>query len=155
MTPTPTTNLRLLDCALQAGGTREIRGDKHNPVVLGWFADAGAAWVDDDETAWCSAFACGMAELAGLHNPRTIRARNWLNIGPAHAKVIDKIEDLLPGDIVVMTRGSNKAQAHVTILLFAHGSWMHGIGGNQGNMVQPKKYEVSRFLGGRRLYEAT
>lgn len=153
MPPSPTTNLRLLDCALQAGGTREIRGDRDNPQVVQWFADAGASWVDD-ETAWCSAFTCGMAKQAGLYNPRTIRARSWLLIGTHHAKSIDTPEDLLPGDIVVVSRGSNRAQAHVSIFLHHHGSWMWLLGGNQGNMVQPKKYEVSRFQGGRRLYEA-
>lgn len=153
MIPSPLTNLRLLDCALQAGGTKEIRGDRHNPDVIQWFADAGASWVDDDETAWCSAFACGMAKQAGLYNPRTIRARNWLDIGSDHAKLIDTPENLLPGDIVVVTRGSNKAQMHVSIFLHHAGANFWLIGGNQSNMVRPSSYASSRFKGGRRLYE--
>ena len=149
---TPQSNLDLLNAALREGGTREFRGARHNPVVLEWFGDAGASWIDDDETAWCSAFVCAMAEDVGLYNPKTVRARKWLQVSAQYADHIMVPEDLIPGDVVVLWRGSKDGrQGHVGLYLHDDGEHIWLLGGNQGNMVQPKRYPKYQFLGGRRL----
>lgn len=151
----PETNSRLLIASLMEGGTKEIRGDQHNPKIVAWFKLAGAAWIQNDEEAWCSAFACGMAHEAGLHHPKSVRARNWLSLerlSVRQAKVIDDLGDLMIGDIVVFKSGRGH---HVGVLLHHMGNELSVFGGNQRNAVRPGDYPISQFLGGRRLYALT
>ena len=148
----PETNSKLLIASLMEGGTREIRGDEHNPKIIAWFKLAGAPWIKDDEEAWCSAFMCGMAYEAGLYFPKTVRARKWLSLDALtvrQAKVIENPEHLMIGDIVVFERGRG---GHVGMLLHHMGKNLSVFGGNQQNAVRPGVYSTSKFMGGRRLY---
>jgi len=142
--------LAFLDQMLRKGGTREIHGKQHNQEILTWFAIAGASWIGNDEEAWCSACACACAHFAGLHHPKSVRARKWLDL-PASAATPIALKDLLPGDIIVFKRGTSKTAGHVAALLYRDGNMLYVVGGNQGDMVQPRKYSVSDFLGGMRL----
>ena len=146
-------NARILETALSFLGTHEVAGTEHNPLILGWFAAAGSSWVHDDETAWCAAFACGVAVEAGAYNPRTIRAHEWLNIAPEHAEHIDHIDRVTPGDVVVLSRGPNLF--HVTFAYVQRRTYLRCIGGNQGNAVRFSNYERDKFIGARRLKRAT
>jgi uncharacterized protein (TIGR02594 family) len=138
----------LLTTALRYGGTREIKGDKDNPLIVEWFAIAGARWIKDDEHAWCSAFACAIAAEAGYHHPRTVRARKWMNLTIEQATPV-RPEDLLPGDAVVYRR---RSAGHVGFYLCRNRRndiWT--IGGNQGDEVKPKVYELEDLIGAFRL----
>lgn len=154
----PELNQRILGLALQHIGVREEPGArKNNPEILAMFTAAGAEWVSKDEVAWCSAFACYIAELAGAANPRTIRARRWLEL--AHADRIESIDDLVPGDLVVLWRGSpSSTQGHIAVFLGrqrgARTDLLWLIGGNQRDTVCPAAYPANQFLAGLRLHAA-
>lgn len=151
----PALNQRILELALQHIGVREDPGpNANNPEILKMFEAAGASWVSKDEVAWCSAFCCYIAELAGAVNPKTIRARRWLDL--AFAERIGSIDDLIPGDIVVLWRGSpGSTLGHVAVYLGRQRGlrtdllWL--VGGNQSNAVCPAAYPANQFLAGLRL----
>ena len=70
-------------------GLTEIKGFKHNPIILDYIDKAFKAtgqktWIKDDETAWCGSFLGGVfaeAELA-KHIPKEFfRALSWAQVG--------------------------------------------------------------------------
>ena len=149
----PAPNQRILAAACSLGGIREVVGDGNSIEVMEMFASAGARWVKGDSTAWCSAAACHIAHLARVHNPRTIRARNWLVITPQFCEIIPDSKELLPGDFVVLRRGNNRRRGHIGVYLYRDGSRLVLLGGNQSDMVCARGYSESRFLGGIRMAE--
>lgn len=44
---------KAFEIALSLYGEKEIKGNKHNPVIVNWFKELGHGWVNDDETAYC------------------------------------------------------------------------------------------------------
>lgn len=102
LTSTPT----LLEVWQSRLGIEEIRGKKHNPIILQWWVDAGHPEIVDDETAWCSGAMCSAAKEAGLPFPPpnvNPMARSWLTMGVK----VDPM-DVQPGDVVVWPRGAPK-----------------------------------------------
>lgn len=137
-----------MQVALSHVGTREIPGADSNPKIVAWFEAAGAPWIRNDAAAWCSAFACGVTKEAGVFNPRTVRAREWLDL-PPHGGTRIEFDDLLPGDVCVVSRGNNLF--HVSFFEGRSRSTLRLVGGNQGNVVRIADYANSRFVGARRL----
>lgn len=129
-------------------GVREIQGAAHHPLILEWFAAAGAPWIRNDEAAWCSAFACGVAKKAEVFNPRTVRAKDWLQL-PERGGVPVGLDELQPGDVCVVTRGNNLF--HVAFFADRVRSTLQLLGGNQSNGVRISDCLISRFIGARRL----
>lgn len=146
-------NAQILKTAKRYLGVHEIRGEVDNPLIVKWFEDAGAPWIKDDESAWCSAFACGVAREAGAYNPRTVRAQAWMKIPAAHGLQLRSMKDLVPGDFIVVTRG--EGLFHVTICHSKNEKWLMGLGGNQVNSVNVSPYDKHRFVGGVRLFAAS
>lgn len=127
-------------------GTKEIPGPKHNPEVVGWFAQVGHSWVTDDETAWCAAFMGAMLQLGGLPSTRKLNARSYMDWG----KPVP-VDEAQEGDVVVFTRGDpNGWQGHVGFYVRDEGKHIIVLGGNQSNMVNEARYPASRLLGVRR-----
>ena len=90
-------------------GVQEVPGPKHNPIIVGWAADAGHPEIVDDETSWCSLSMCSAAKEAGLPFPPVNvnpMARSWLTWG---VKV--ETDNVQPGDVVIWSRG-NPAGPH-------------------------------------------
>lgn len=125
-------------------GEREIKGARHNPLILGWWEAIGAAFRDD-ETPWCGAFVGGVLREAGYPAQNGgAAARAWLKYGvpldrPAY------------GCIVIFWRGSrNGWSGHVG---FVVGQDRNGnlmvLGGNQSDAVNVKPFSRSRLLGYR------
>jgi uncharacterized protein (TIGR02594 family) len=145
-------NQKIIETALEYEGTRETPGTAATPVILEWFAAAGASWIRDDAEAWCSAFACGVALRAGAYNPRTVRAKKWLDIESQFAEVLEW-SDIIPGDVIVLSRGPNLF--HVTFAFEPpRATKLLCLGGNQSNMVRKTRYERKKFVGARRLAAA-
>lgn len=87
-------------------GIQEVPGPKHNPIIVGWAADAGHPEIVDDETSWCSLAACSAAKEAGLPFPPTNvnpMARSWLTWGVRVAP-----GEVQPGDVAIWSRGNPK-----------------------------------------------
>ena len=119
-------------------GERELKGRRHNPLILRWWTLIRAPF-SDDETPWCAGFVGGVLESVGIRSSRSAAARSYLNWGRA-----------LPaprlGCVVVFERGP--VNGHVG---FVAGADRAGnllvLGGNQGDAVSIKPFSRGRVLG--------
>lgn len=121
-------------------GVREIKGPKHNSVIVGWLR-ALKAWWADDETPWCGVFVAHCIAHCGYGLPKHwYRAKAWLDWGVA-------IADPVVGAVVIFERAGG---GHVA---FVAGRDSAGnlvcIGGNQGDMVKASPFSRSRVVGYR------
>lgn len=114
-------------------GIQEIRGARHNAVIVGWFHEIGHAEVHDDETSWCAVAIGSCLKRSGLPTtPVTVNmlARSYLTYGVAC--------EPKPGAIAVWPRGNSTWQGHVNIVdevRVANGrTEVRCIGGNQGGL---------------------
>jgi uncharacterized protein (TIGR02594 family) len=137
--------MNLIETALSEYGVMEIPGAEHNPDILRYFDEIGHEWVDDDETAWCSAFVNWVAKTCGYEYSGKLNARSWLDVG-------DVILNFELGDIAILWRVSPDSwQGHVGFPVRKDGDTLWLLGGNQNNMVCVRPYPYSRLLGYRRL----
>lgn len=137
--------MRALDYALAEQGVKEVAGARHNPTVVNYFHEAGFSNINDDETAWCAAFANAMEIRAGNKGTGSLAARSFLNYG-------EKVDpsDVQEGDIAIFPRG--KAwQGHVGYVVKRKGAFVDIISGNSNNEVNIKSYAVKQALGFRRM----
>jgi uncharacterized protein (TIGR02594 family) len=137
---------KLLEVALTQYGVKEIVGEQHNPVILGYLDDIGFEYINDDETPWCSTFINWCALKAGLKRTGKLNARSWLDIG----KLIPNDQGQL-GDVLIFKRGIYEWQGHVAIYIRETPSTIFVLGGNQGNRVSIREYQKADLLGIRRL----
>jgi len=126
-------------------GTTEGPGPGNNPVIMEMYASVGHDWVEHDAVAWCAAFVGHCLERAGIRSTRRLTARSYLDWG-----VPVEMADAQPGDIGVIPRGSSSWQGHVFFIERIEGAWVWGLGGNQDDAVNVKRYPVSKLLGVRR-----
>jgi len=126
-------------------GTVEGPGPENNPAIMEMYASVGHDWVEHDSVAWCAAFVGHCIEKAGLRSTRKLTARSYLDWGIPVA-----VHDAQPGDIGVIPRGSSSWQGHVFFIDRIEGAWVWGLGGNQSDAVNIKRYPVSKLLGVRR-----
>ena len=133
------------DIARSYIGTTEGPGPADNPVIMEMYASIGHDWVEHDSVAWCAAFVGHCLERAGIRSTRKLTARSYLDWG-----VPVETADAQQGDIGVIPRGSSNWQGHVFFIDRIEGQWVWGLGGNQDDTVNVKRYPVSKFLGVRR-----
>jgi uncharacterized protein (TIGR02594 family) len=129
-------------------GLKEIAGPQHEAEILKLATDAGVPWIHDDETAWCSTFACAMLERSGIISPRSASARSFLHWG---IDCMDLGDAQIPlGALVVFSRPPSAVQGHVG---FALGITADGdivtLGGNQSNSVSIAPIKGGRLIGAR------
>jgi uncharacterized protein (TIGR02594 family) len=133
------------DIARSYIGTTEGPGPADNPVIMEMYASVGHDWVEHDSVAWCAAFVGHCLERAGIRSTRKLTARSYLDWG-----VPVEVADAQQGDIGVIPRGSSSWQGHVFFIDRIEGAWVWGLGGNQDDAVNVKRYPVSKLLGVRR-----
>ena len=126
-------------------GTTEGPGPANNPTVMEMYASVGHDWVEHDSVAWCAAFVGHCLEKAYIRSTRKLTARSYLDWG-----VPVEIADAQPGDIGVIPRGASSWQGHVFFIDHIEGAWVWGLGGNQSDAVNVKRYPISKLLGVRR-----
>lgn len=126
-------------------GTTEGPGLEDNPTIMAMYASVGHEWVEHDSVAWCAAFVGHCLERAGIRSTRRLTARSYLDWG-----VPVEIADAQTGDIAVIPRGASSWQGHVFFIDRIEGPWVWGLGGNQNDAVNLKRYPVSKLLGVRR-----
>lgn len=125
-------------------GLREIKGSRHEPLIVKWWEAIGAPFRDD-ETPWCGAFVGGVLREADLPIVSGgAGARSWL-------KLPVKLDRPAVGSVVVFWRGSRDGTlGHVG---FVVGQDRFGnlmvLGGNQGDEVCIKPFSRDRVLGYR------
>jgi uncharacterized protein (TIGR02594 family) len=137
--------MKPFDIARSYIGTTEGPGPADNPVIMEMYASVGHDWVEHDSVAWCAAFVGHCLERAGIRSTRKLTARSYLDWG-----VPVEVVDAQQGDIGVIPRGSSSWQGHVFFIDRIEGAWVWGLGGNQDDAVNVKRYPVSRLLGVRR-----
>ena len=133
------------DIARSYNGTTEGPGPADNPVIMEMYASVGHDWVEHDSVAWCAAFVGHCLERAGIRSTRKLTARSYLDWG-----VPVEVTDAQQGDIGIIPRGSSSWQGHVFFIDRIEGPWVWGLGGNQDDAVNVKRYPVSKLLGVRR-----
>ena len=133
------------DIARSYIGTTEGAGPADNPVIMEMYASVGHDWVEHDSVAWCAAFVGHCFEQAGIKSTRKLTARSYLDWG-----IPIEVADAQQGDIGVIPRGSSRWQGHVFFIDRIEGAWVWGLGGNQDDAVNVKRFPVSKLLGVRR-----
>lgn len=133
------------DIARSYIGTTEGLGPADNPVIMEMYASVGHDWVEHDSVAWCAAFVGHCLEKAGIRSTRKLTARSYLDWG-----VPVEVAEAQQGDIGVIPRGSSRWQGHVFFIDRIEGQWVWGLGGNQDDAVNVKRYPVAKLLGIRR-----
>jgi uncharacterized protein (TIGR02594 family) len=133
------------DIARSYLGTTEGPGIEDNPAILEMYASIGQDWVEHDDVAWCAAFVGHCLERAGIKSTRRLTARSYLSWG-----IPVDVFDAQHGDIGIISRGSASWQGHVFFIDRIEGNWVFGLGGNQSDAVNIKRYPVAKLLGVRR-----
>jgi uncharacterized protein (TIGR02594 family) len=126
-------------------GLTEGPGPADNPIIMEMYASVGHDWVEHDSVAWCAAFVGHCLEKAGIRSTRKLTARSYLDWG-----VPIDVANAQKGDIGVIPRGSSSWQGHVFFIDRIEGAWVWGLGGNQDDAVNVRRYPVSKLLGVRR-----
>jgi len=125
-------------------GLKEIFGSKHNPEIVKMFHEIGYTWINDDETAWCSAALNYFCHKLGYERSGKLDARSWLNL-------TIKVTKPEMGDIVILWRDNpNSWQGHVGLYISDDKDKIYILGGNQDNMISIRSYYKSRVLGYRK-----
>lgn len=138
---------QLLRIATNELGIREIAGPEHNPRILQYAQEGNLAWINDDETPWCSVFMNWVAVKGNYERSGNALARSWLQVGLP-------VTQPEPGDIVIYWREKKTGtKGHVGIYLgFSQDATrIYTLGGNQSNAVSISAYPVTQLLGFRRL----
>jgi uncharacterized protein (TIGR02594 family) len=135
----------ILNDMLSNYGLASVAGIQHNPKVIAMFHDIGFKWVNDDETAWCSAAMNYFAKKHGYERSGKLDARSWLKVG-------EQIDKPLLGDVVVFWRESKESwKGHVGLYINHDDKYIYCLGGNQSGSIRITPYPVERLLGYRRL----
>ncbi|MFG1227171.1 TIGR02594 family protein [Xanthobacter wiegelii] len=126
-------------------GTKEIKGPKDSPIIMGW-AKEMKQWFPDDETAWCGLFVgyCMFKALPQEPRPKNILgARQWEKFG---VKLVKPVY----GSVVTFWRGSPQSGfGHVGFYVGEDDESYHILGGNQGDSVSEARMPKHRFTAAR------
>lgn len=121
-------------------GEAEIKGPKHNPLILQFWKDIKRGGIKDDETPWCAAFVGAVLERVGIQSSRFESAKSYLSWG-------SELKQPMLGCVVVFTRDGG---SHVG---FVVGQQQNGdlmvLGGNQSDAVNIRTFPRSRVTGYR------
>lgn len=105
-------------------GVAELKGAKHNSVILGWLKRL-KAWWSEDETPWCGTFAAICFKEAGLPVAKAwYRARAWGDYGIECSPQV--------GAILVFVRSGG---GHVGFYVGETKTHYRVLGGNQRDSV--------------------
>ncbi|ENJ8541399.1 TIGR02594 family protein [Raoultella planticola] len=121
-------------------GQMEIKGPRHNPLILQFWKDIKRGGIKDDETPWCAAFVGAMLERVDIKSSRFESAKSYLSWGVA-------LREPAYGCIVVFSRDGG---GHVGFVI---GQQENGdlmvLGGNQSDAVNIRAFSRSRVTGYR------
>jgi uncharacterized protein (TIGR02594 family) len=124
-------------------GQKEIPGKKHNKWIVNLF-EYTSYKTNEDETPWCAACINAALEAgAGLKGTRSAAAKSFMKLG-------EKVS-LQPGAIVVISRAPGRY--HVTCCdHIIDSKFFAGRGGNQGNELNCKPFEIAKIVACRWLF---
>lgn len=142
------------DLAQRFIGIKEIGGAKNCEMIMAMLR-LDNDWPENDETPWCSAFVNYICWLLRLPRSKSLLARSWLNIGyePEDGWTVGF-------DVVILKRGIAQQPGPENLTAPGHVGFFAGfqrekivniLGGNQGDQVGIKGYDIKSILGVRRL----
>jgi conserved hypothetical protein TIGR02594 len=121
-------------------GEMEIKGPRHNPLIVQWWKDIKRGGIKDDETPWCAAYVGAMLERVGVRSTRFEGASSYINWGVP-------LNEPVYGCIVVFTR---QGGGHVGFVVGkTEGGNLLVLGGNQSDAVNIKAFALDRVSGYR------
>ena len=126
-------------------GTKEVVGNIHSNIIMGWAKDLGLEKIyTADEIAWCGLFMAQVCKRAGVETNLTPKeslwALNWSKFGT-------KQPVAMLGDILTFKRNGG---GHVGMYVGEDDTCYHILGGNQSNMVCITRVEKARLNSIRR-----
>lgn len=126
--------------ALSYLGLAEYPGNKHNKKILEWWSKIRAPFTDD-ETPWCAGYVGGVLEECQIKSSRSAAARSYTKWG-------FELSGPAVGAIVVFWRRKPDGwSGHVGFVIGKdQANNLMVLGGNQGNAVSIRPFDVSRVL---------
>ncbi len=126
-------------------GTKEIVGNVHSNIIMGWAKNSGLEKIyTSDEIAWCGLFMMEVCKRAGVKTNLTPKeslwALNWSKFGTKQSVA-------MLGDILTFKRNGG---GHVGMYVGEDDTCYHILGGNQSNMVCITRIEKARLNSIRR-----
>lgn len=129
--------------------TAGLNENRDAAVISDFIKRATGTSIDPRVTPWCAAFVNSVLGAQGIEGTGSLAARSFLNFGRA-------TDAPKPGDIVVLSRGSDPNAGHVG---FFRGYDANGnilvYGGNQSDGVNVQAYSSERLLGFRTAGDVT
>ena len=129
------TELSWIEIAKKDIGVSEIKGDKHNPVIVQYWKDIKRGGIKDDETPWCAAFVGAMLERSGIRSTRFESAKSYETWGY-------ELTSPVYGCIVTFIRNGG---GHVGFVVgMSPAGDLMVLGGNQSDAVNIKAFSTDR-----------
>jgi uncharacterized protein (TIGR02594 family) len=126
-------------------GTKEVAGQKNNPLIMNWVRELGVGHVfTGDAVPWCGLFVAYCMKQAGRAYPvHFYRAKEWgtwegLGLAGGGPKF---------GDVLVFMRDGG---GHVGFYVGEDKTAFHVLGGNQGDSVSIVRLAKPRLIAIRR-----
>jgi len=148
--PVANDTYHILRTARKYIGTKEGKGKKNNPTVVGWIREFGRNLRsrfarNNDSTAWCAIFVSKVLEECGYRPTYHALAASYVRWG--------KPSKFTPGAVVVIQRRrkgadprtGSRAGNHVALLEKITKHYIVLTGGNQRNMVRTSWYPRSAY----------
>ena len=121
-------------------GQMEIKGPRHNPLILQFWKDIKRGGIKEDETPWCAAYVGSMLERVGIKSTRFESAKSYLNWGV-------ELREPAYGCVVVFSRDGG---GHVGFVVGQHQNGdLMVLGGNQSDAINIRAFSRSRVTGYR------
>lgn len=120
-------------------GTAEIPGSRHNKDIVEMHRSVSGV-AHSDETPWCAAYANFILGKAGIKGTGSLMARSFSRWGD------DVKGDPPVGAIVVLSSSRGPASGHVGFCVGVDSSYVHLLGGNQGDKVSIAKFPKSKIV---------
>lgn len=135
---------KVIQAALSMVGVREVKGQKHNPIILGWAQTLGIDKIyTNDELAWCG-LSHAVALLRGgkpasLEGYDILRALSYKSYGIG-------VERPGVGDTLIFKRPGG---GHVGFYVAESKTTYHVLGGNQSNAYGFTEIAKDRLVAAR------
>lgn len=143
----------MVEAGLKLLGTKEIPGQKSNPLILQMAKETGVSDIyKNDDTSWCALFQNYICKITGKPtlNPgkdkyNLLRAKSFSDWGNPVVRGEEKL-----GDILVFKRPGG---FHVGMYIAESPVTFYVLGGNQSNSVTITEIAKARLGAARRYYK--
>lgn len=125
-------------------GVREIKGPKHNSIIVQMWKMIKRGGIKDDETPWCAAFVGACLEAVGVTSSRFESASSYLEWGVKCPFIYGAIA-------VIKRTGGSGYHVGFVVGVSARGNVLI-LGGNQGDTVSIAEFARERLVATRWPY---